>query len=58
MENLFEIGQKVRWTVGKIESEGVVLDSREDMTTVITHKVAGRISNSEVEVVTEILKKI
>ena len=54
----FEIGAKVEWKVGEVYSQGVVLeDTGEGDITIITHLVAGRIDNREVQVVREIVKK-
>ena len=52
-----QIGDKVVWTVGKVESKGVFLESYEDgYSLVITHFVGGQIGNREVRVMTALLK--
>lgn len=57
METL-EIGQKVKWTVGIVESVGVVYEDKGEMVTVITHYIGGIRSNREVEVLKSLLIKI
>jgi len=42
----FQIGEKVRWTVGKIESTGCFLDESTDgLCNIVTHTVNGRPTN-------------
>lgn len=53
-----EIGQKVKWTVGNVESEGVVFECKGEFTEVMTHYIGGVRSNREIEVLTELLIKI
>jgi hypothetical protein len=53
-----EIGQKVKWTVGNVESQGVVLEDKGEYTDVITHFIGGARSNMQVEVLTELLIKV
>lgn len=55
---LLEIGQKVKWTMGNVESIGVVLEEKGEFTTVITHYIGGKRSNIQIDVVTELLIKI
>lgn len=57
MESL-EIGQKVKWTVGAVESIGVALEDKGEMVTVITHYIGGARSNREIEVLKSLLIKI
>lgn len=57
MENLL-IGQKVKWTVGIVESQGVVLEDKGEFTDVITHFIGGIRSNVKIEVLTELLIKV
>lgn len=53
----FQVGDKVTWKVGKVVSRGCFLEHNENGNcTVITHLVAGRVDNREVEVVKDLLK--
>lgn len=52
-----QIGEKVTWTVGRVVSKGCYLeDTKNGMSTVITHFIGGVPCNREVEVVKSILK--
>jgi len=54
-----EIGDKVIWKVGKVESKGVFIENKEDETsTVITHFIGGMIANREIVVDTRLLNKV
>ena len=47
---IYLIGEKISWKVGEIYSTGVVLeDNGGETLTVITHLVAGRVDNREIE---------
>lgn len=53
-----EIGDKIVWTVGKVESKGVFIENNEDETsTVITHFIGGQIASREVRVNSTLLNK-
>lgn len=56
--SILEIGQKVEWTVGKVKSQGAVLECRGELTEIMTHYIGGVRSNREVEVLTELLTKV
>lgn len=46
----FIIGDKVKWTIGNVETKGVFLEYTEnDNAKVITHYIAGRVDNREIE---------
>ena len=54
----YQIGDKINWKVGGIESSGVVLDDNGgDTLTVITHLVAGRVDNRQIELQREVIVK-
>lgn len=53
----FQVGDMVTWTVGRIVSVGCFLEDKGNgMCSVITHFVAGQISNREVAVDKKLLK--
>lgn len=54
---MFKIGQKVKWTVGIVESKGVFLEEVENgKSTVITHFIGGQIANREIQVESSLLE--
>lgn len=52
-----EIGQKVKWTIGNVESIGVVLEEKGELTTVVTHYIAGKRCHTQIDVQTNLLIK-
>lgn len=58
MESIFEIGQKVEWTVGNVKSSGVVLEQKGEVTEVVSHYIGGRPSVQNLEVQTILLTKV
>lgn len=54
---MFEIGDKISWTVGRVISKGVYLEDDGEFATVVTHFIGGQIAHREVKVELNLLNK-
>jgi hypothetical protein len=52
----FEIGQKVKWTIGNANIEGVVYEDHGEFVEVMIHKIGAQRRNGLVKVGRELLK--